>query len=122
MRHRLVGAALAAALVAAAPAGTAAEDPAAYVAGIEDLPLMVGLEEVEDAGVTFDKPGGRIVEAYAHGAVGRAAVRGFYADTLPQLGWHRSGPDRFRRENEVLELGYLGEDGDLTVRFSLQPK
>ena len=122
MRRRLAGTALAAALAAAAPAVAGGEDPAAYVAGIEDLPLMAGLEEVEDAGVTFDKPAGRIVEAYAHGAVDRTEVRGFYDGTLPQLGWRRSGPDRFRREDEVLELTYLGDDGDLTVHFSLQPK
>lgn len=116
---------VAAALVAAGLAAAALandEAPAGYVADVADLPLMGGLEEVPEAGLAFDKPGGRIVEAYAHGTVSKAAVRGFYSDTLPQLGWRPSGPDRFRREDELLVLDYLGEDGDLTVRFSLQPR
>ena len=122
-------AALAGALVlAAAPsAGTAAPDggapdAAAYIDRIADLPLMTGLREVPDAGVTFDKPAGRIVEAFAHGAVTPAAVRSFYRETLPQLGWRRTGTDRFAREGERLTLDYLGERGDLTVRFTLQPR
>jgi hypothetical protein len=72
--------------------------------------------------MAFDKPSGRIVEAYAHGAVETAAVRRFYRRTLPQLGWQRLGPDRFAREDEELEIDYLGADGDLTVRYTLQPR
>jgi len=93
-----------------------------YVADIADLPLMRGLEEVAQAGMAFDKPAGRIVEAYAQGAVDAAAVRRFYRETLPQLGWRRLGPDRFAREDEQLEIDYLGDDGDLTVRYTLQPR
>jgi len=96
-------------------------DGDAFVAGVEDLPLMPGLAEVSDAGVVFDKPGGRIVEAYAEGAVGRAEVIGFYRQTLPQLGWHAVGDTAFRREGERLEIVILGGDGDLVVRFTLQP-
>jgi hypothetical protein len=100
----------------------AAEPGDGYVADVADLPLMDGLEEVAEAGMAFDKPSGRIVEAYAHGAVETAAVRRFYRRTLPQLGWRRLGPDRFAREDEELEIDYLGADGDLTVRYTLQPR
>ncbi|MDZ7712173.1 MAG: hypothetical protein U5L06_03200 [Rhodovibrio sp.] len=100
----------------------AAEPGDGYVADVADLPLMDGLEEVSEAGMAFDKPSGRIVEAYAHGAVETAAVRRFYRRTLPQLGWQRLGPDRFAREDEELEIDYLGADGDLTVRYTLQPR
>jgi hypothetical protein len=100
----------------------AAEPGDGYVADVADLPLMDGLQEVTEAGMAFDKPSGRIVEAYAHGAVDTAAVRRFYRQTLPQLGWQRLGPDRFAREDEELEIDYLGADGDLTVRYTLQPR
>ena len=93
-----------------------------YVADVADLPLMDGLDEVADAGMAFDKPSGRIVEAYAHGTVAVADVRRFYRQTLPQLGWRRLGPDLFAREDEELEIDYLGADGDLTVRYTLQPR
>ena len=52
-----------------------AQEGNAFVAGIEDLPLMGGLIEDVDAGLVFDKPEGRIVEAYATGEVSAAAVR-----------------------------------------------
>lgn len=111
---------LGAAVPAPAPARSA--EPAAYVAEIADLPLMAGLDEVPEAGVSFDKPSGRIVEAFAHGAVAAARVRRFYRETLPQLGWSRTGRDTFAREDESLEIDYLGRDGDLTVRYTLQPR
>jgi hypothetical protein len=115
---------LAALFALATPAVGAAQQAAGdgYVADVADLPLMAGLEEVTDAGMAFDKPSGRIVEAYAHGAVAVAAVRRFYRETLPQLGWQRLGRDRFAREDERLEIDYLGADGDLTVRYTLQPR
>ena len=93
-----------------------------YITEVQDLPLMPGLEEVEGAGVTFDKPSGRIVEAYAQGPVTRAAVVAFYAETLPQLGWERRGEARFMREGESLSLEFLDEGDLLTLRFTLKPE
>ncbi len=121
----LVGACLlmaaALALVVFPGAGTAGEDPA-FVAGVADLPLMPGLAEVPEAGVVFDKPSGRIVEAYAQGPVSRAAVTRFYLSTLPNLGWRAKAESLFRREGEELRLGFMGDDGALIVRFTLQPQ
>lgn len=104
------------------PADEAAEAAAAFMAGVADLPLMPGLAEVLDAGVVFDKPAGRIVEAYAQGAVSRAAVTAFYISTLPNLGWRAKAEALFQREGELLRLGFMGDDGALVVRFSLQPE
>ena len=124
-RWPLLAAPLAAAILIAAgavlaPAVRAAE-ATAYVAGIDDLPLMPGLIPVPDAGVVFDKPSGRIVEAYAEGEVGRAQVAAFYTATLPQLGWRARQSNIFVREGERLSLVFLGGDGDLIVRFTLEP-
>ncbi len=117
---------LAAALaVLPAVAGIAQEAPetgsVSFVTGVEDLPLMAGLDEDVEAGFWFDKPSGRIVEAVASGAVNRRAVAAFYAETLPQLGWSDLDPLKFEREGEVLQISISGGDGDLTVRFSLSP-
>ena len=49
-----------------------------FIAGVEDLPLMPGLSEIAEAGMVFDKPSGRIVEAFAEGPVSRQAVAEFY--------------------------------------------
>jgi hypothetical protein len=109
------------ALAAIGPGASAARAQTAYLSELEDVPLMPGLSEVPDAGVVFDKPSGRIVEVYAHGAVGRAQVESFYREALPQLGWKAEG-GLFLREGETLEIDYLGADGDLAVRFTLQPR
>ncbi len=68
--QRVTRFALIAVLLAAAPA--VAGD---FFALLEDVPVMPGLQPVEDAGIEFDAPSGRIVEAYAIGALERGAVR-----------------------------------------------
>ncbi len=102
--------------------GAGAEGHAAYLTAVADLPLMPGLAEVPGAGLVFDQPSGRIVEAYAQGAVSRAAVRAFYLDTLPNLGWRAKAEALFQREGEELRLDVSGDDGALIVRFTLQPQ
>jgi len=100
-----------------------------FVAGINDLPLMTGLRTLQGEGMMFDAPGGRVVEAWAEGAVTREAVLSFYRTTLPQLGWRASGPDLFRREGETLRLefpasgprGNRAASGTLLIRFYLSP-
>jgi hypothetical protein len=107
--------ALLVALVLLAGAAGAAE----FVPGTEDVPLMPGLVAAADP-VVFDKPEGRIVTTSARGEVSRAVVRGFYARTLPALGWQREG-EGWRREGETLKLDFSGEDGNLTVGYTLTP-
>lgn len=122
-RPRLLSAALAAALILAGPAAPGPRAQAqGYIAEVEDLPLMPGLAEVEGAGVVFDKPDGRIVEAYAQGRVAREAVLAFYRKSLPQLGWRVAGGATFRREGETLSLDFLDGGGALVVRFTLVPR
>lgn len=103
-----------------APAGSE------FVAGFDDLPLMPGLMQVADAGFVFDAPSGRIVESFAEGKVAVDAIRGFYARTLPQLGWRQTGRDRFEREEEVLDVEVTPErpaQGELvSVHFYLAPR
>ncbi|MCE2509434.1 MAG: hypothetical protein J4G10_00390 [Alphaproteobacteria bacterium] len=98
-----------------------AEPSYTYLHGIEDLPLMPGLAEVEEAGVVFDKPAGRIVVAFAEGDVSRTEVLGFYANTLPQLGWTADGEAAFHREGEALRIEFEADGKPLLVRFSLSP-
>lgn len=94
---------------------------AGFLSIAEDVPLMPGLAESPDAATVFDKPSGRIAHTEAKGKVSAAAVRKFYADTLPQLGWQNIGPEHYRREMEQLRLSVTGRDGALTVRFELLP-
>ncbi|WP_409742524.1 hypothetical protein [Ferrovibrio sp.] len=98
-----------------------AQAAAGFLSIAEDVPLMPGLAESPEAATVFDKPSGRIANTEAKGAVTAAAVRQFYAATLPQLGWQSAGAERYRREAELLRLSFTGRDGALTVRFELLP-
>jgi hypothetical protein len=132
-RHPILTSAVIAALLLAAPsfgAGVAGIRPAlaaadAFVDGIADLPLMPGLAGMADQSLVFDKPGGRIVQAVAAGRVTASAVRGFYADTAPQLGWKPAGDGRFTRDGESLRIELIdagAPGGALTVRFLVNPQ
>ena len=92
-----------------------------FFSAIADLPVMLGLVEVADARMVFDKPGGRIVRLAASGAVSREDVLQFYTRVLPRLGWTRAADGTFRREGERLSLKMKAGDGALTVHFSLSP-
>jgi hypothetical protein len=80
---------------------------AAYFAAVEDLPLPPGFVE-QETGTAFDSAEGRLVLAYAEGELSGLAVRDFYYDTLPQLGWSVSpqadGTLVFQRGREELSF------------------
>ncbi|WP_425406921.1 hypothetical protein [Hwanghaeella sp.] len=117
---RMAGLALAAALFLSGLASVPAVAQS-FLAGFEDVPLMEGLTADEDAGLVFDSPAGRIVEAYAVGEVAWRDVITFYTATLKSLGWRTLDQGRFAREGEELHIDRFGRDGDLTIRFTLAP-
>ena len=110
-------------LIPALSLGQAAtQEPGRYFTELPDLPLMPGMAEMPDAGVSFDKPEGRIVEVYAQGTGTSEEVLRFYRRALPQLGWTAAGPRRFRREGEVLDLEVQTAGGLVTLRCALHPE
>ena len=74
------------------------------------------------AGVVFDKPSGRIVEAFAEGAVSRQAVLSFYDTTLPQLGWSPQPDQTFQRDGERLLIKVREGTEGVTVEYRLSPE
>ncbi len=124
VRHGLLVVAIVASWLLAG-ADCRAEDGFLTVA--DDLPLMAGLVENVQAGLLYDKPSGRIVEAYASGALSAYDVVRFYASTMPELGWRRQGAVatndlQFEREGERLTIEVRELAGTVTVRYSLAPR
>ena len=96
---------------------------AEFVPGVEDLPLMPGLEAVAEASTSFETPTGRIVEAEARGkGMSEAEVRRFYAGTLPALGWRAVNDRRYERAGERLTIDVTQGRGMLSVRFDIRPR
>jgi hypothetical protein len=89
-----------------------------YFSEIADLPVADGLTEQKDKSTVFDAPVGRIVTAYATGAITADAVRDFYDGALPALGWEQTGEGTFRRKNETLKIDVLGGEGGSPVNVS----
>lgn len=102
--------------------GWSAAHASGFLQYSEDLPLAPGLTEQLEDGLVFDAPGGRIVEAYARGAVKAADVLKFYAATLPQLGWVRDSDLTYRRDTEKLRLDLNPQGHVLLVHFTLSPE
>lgn len=116
--------ALLAAPLAAAQTPAPATDPdeeAKFLSVIEDIPLMPGLVEDEARAIVFDAAQGRLAETYARGRIAAQAVRDFYGDTLPALGWRAEGGSRWVREGEALALEIAELADGLDVHFSLSP-
>lgn len=90
-----------------------------FIAGAEDVPLPEGVRQDADAGLAYDTPAGRIVDAYLlSDSRSGAEILGFYDRTLPQLGW-RIENGRFVREDEVLTVEVLDDAPPSSVHLRL---
>ncbi len=94
-----------------------------FFSGSGGVPIAPGMEEMSELGVVFDKPEGRIVEAFASGFKQKEEVDAFYSRTLPQLGWQIVGDGLFLREGEVLKIEFLNgvENSRSILRIILAP-
>ncbi|MBT3172456.1 MAG: hypothetical protein HN333_13625 [Rhodospirillaceae bacterium] len=97
------------------------DEQAVFLSAIEDVPLMAGLTEDRAAALEFDKPDGRLVEAYAYGEIGKQAASIFYTNVMPEFGWQIASDLVFSREGEMLRIYLSAEDRLLLVRFVLSP-
>lgn len=92
-----------------------------YSSVIDDLPLMQGMVEKPDDTVVFDKPGGRIAEFSAETAATPEAIKSFYQQALPPLGWKPSRSSAFTRDGETLKMDFDKNGGETVVHFMLTP-
>lgn len=105
----------------APPVSTEPDEEAVFLSVIEDIPVMPGLVEDETRAIVFDAAGGRLAETYAQGKLAAKAVREFYGETLPALGWRGEADQRWVREGEVLSLEIKEGPNGIDARFSLSP-
>ena len=97
-----------------------------FVEGMEDIPLLDGLNQITKDDISFGNEEVRLVEAYVTSKkIKFKQVERFYEETLPQLGWNYQG-DRgdsllFYRDGENLEI-VKESSNPLIVRITLKTK
>ena len=99
---------------------------AEFVDGIEDVPVMNGMHQVQSNNISFGNDEIRFVEAYLSGRKATfSSVAAFYEETLPQLGWHfigrRNDSLHFERDAERLDI-VRENKSPLLVRITLKSK
>ena len=102
------------------------ESKAAFVEGLEDLPVMEGLTQEPNDAISFGNEESRLVEAVLTGKkLTFSKVKTFYKNTLPQMGWTYQGMREntiiFEREGEVVEISKENTD-PLKVRITVKSK
>jgi len=95
-------------LLAIIPNVTAADS--GFIEGIEDVPLMSGLKQLNSETITFGNEESRFVEVLlVSPKFGFKKIEKFYKESLPQLGWNYQGIDDesmiFYRDSESLTIG-----------------
>lgn len=81
-----------------------------FVSGIEDIPLMNGLNQVQSDIIFFGNEETRYIEIELNTDSGLSFedIKEFYIKTLPQLGWNIKESNKlnilFNREKDILEL------------------
>lgn len=96
--------------------------PAAFFEALYDVPVMPGLQELKDQAMLFDKPDGRIASVVAaSNTLKPADVAGFYAETLPQLGWKKASENQYVRGKDRLSMDVSQKAALTIVHFALAP-
>jgi imidazoleglycerol phosphate synthase glutamine amidotransferase subunit HisH len=92
-----------------------------YVLGSSDIPLIDGLELMEEDSTSFDTMSGDIVISKYKGNFKLKLIKDFYLETLPQLGWRvvdvKKDKISFKREKDKLEIKFDYASKGLYVRF-----
>lgn len=99
---------------------------AAFIEGLEDVPVMEGLTQLPNDAISFGNEESRLVEAILESnTLSFKKVQEFYKSTLPQMGWIYQGKREstlvFEREGEVIEISEESAK-PLKVRVTVKSK
>lgn len=92
-----------------------------FVQGSEDIPLLVGMEKINDDSLGFDSSSGSIMASSYKTAADIEKIKNFYLKTLPQMGWKLEKEEKhklsFKRDKEKLEIEFKNQIGKNLVHF-----
>ena len=102
------------------------ESQAAFIEGLEDVPLQEGLEQRSSDNVSFGNEESRFVDTVlTSDTLNFKQVEEFYGKNLPEFGWTYQGKRGttlvFEREGEVMDIS-CESTSPLTVRVTVKSK
>jgi len=97
-----------------------------FVEGMDDVPLLEGMNQITQDDISFGNEETRLLEAYFNTQKLKFAdIAKFYGESLPQLGWiyqgNRGYDLLFYREGETLEV-VRESVSPLIVRITVKTK
>lgn len=97
---------------------------ATFLVGTEDVPLMPDFQISEDDTFWLDAQdgSGRLFFAKAYTNNAESAVKSFYSQTLPELGWQEEKDGYFKRDGDILKISVDGHSHKTAVIFELITK
>ncbi len=108
--------------LAIAPHAHAQENEQIFFSTLQDIPLMQGLKEIEEHATSFDKPNGRIIQAFAlTNNLSADDITTYYNATLPQFGWGKSKHGHFYRNGENLEISFEKQNYGHILKIMISP-
>lgn len=97
-----------------------------FIDELGDVPMMEGIEMIEEAGYVFEQENGRLVERLAATNHSIEKVSSYYKESLPPLGWTlKDGTNQwslYYRDREQLKLTFKKEGHLTLIFFKLSPR
>ena len=93
-----------------------------FVDGIQDVPLHQKMIIKENSLIMFDTNQGNLVEVEIKGDQEISNLKKFYNEVLPNLGWQMLKKDKFKRDQNFLDIEYFTEKKKTIVKFKLIQK
>lgn len=92
-----------------------------YVFGTEEIPLLDGLEIIEEESTNFDTISGHIAISIYSTEINLKDIKKFYTTTLPQLGFAVVKDEKrkisYSRNDDQLEISFTNEEDKILVKF-----
>jgi len=94
-----------------------------FFANLPDVPLMSGLEEMDELALNFDKPEGRIIVGAANipDSFNEDAIYAYYSKVLPAFGWARVHDSSYLRGAEKLNIEITQGQVQRVLEISISP-
>lgn len=93
----------------------------AFVAGMQDVPLMEGLQALPEELFIYDTLNEHVILSSATAsAEHKTQIQAFYKETLPELGWTETAAERWSRDGEKLSIDFDLNGTDLFIQFTLE--